>query len=260
MPAPPGRPRAPTSAIAPSHPLVAVSVREARDAGRIPTASVTKTTRTTVNATTPASNPTSLRRGSTVGVMSRSAGSPPATRAAPIAPPPSASSRLSASTTPGRISLEASTADRSPRTVRARISTATLTQTRSNITPTASCTIVNGWRIPPNRASRHGVSSTVQPLSRFGYFCAYSSSATFTAAWASAIETPGFKRPMARRLCCVSCPGAGSKPNVNQASEELSRSPKPSGMTPMIWVGCPSTCTVWPTTSGRPAKRRCHTG
>ena len=91
------------SAIAPSHPLVAVSVREARDAGRIPTASVTKTMRTTVNATTPASNPTSLRRGITVGVMSRSAGSPSATRAAPIAPPPSASSRLSASTTPGRI-------------------------------------------------------------------------------------------------------------------------------------------------------------
>ena len=52
-----------------------VSVREARDAGRIPTASVTRTMRTTVNATTPASNATSLRRGITVGVMSRSAGS-----------------------------------------------------------------------------------------------------------------------------------------------------------------------------------------
>ncbi len=216
--------------------------------------------RTTVNASTRASNPTSLRRGSMAGVMSRSAGSTSAMRAAPIAPPPSASSRLSASTTPGPICREARTADRSPKTVRARISTATLTQTRSNITPTPSCAIVNGRRIPPNRASRHGVSSTVQPSSRFGNFCAYSSSATFTAACASAIETPGFKRARARRLCCVSCPGAGSKPNANQASEELSRSPKPSGMTPRICVGCPSTFTVWPTTSGRPAKRRCHTG
>ena len=74
------------------------------------------------------------------------------------------------------------------------------------------------------------------------------------------IGMPGFTRPMRRRLCWNSCPAAGSKPNVNQASEDVSRRPKPSGMTPMIWVGCPSIRTVWPTMSDRPAKRRCHTG
>ena len=92
------------------------------------------------------------------------------------------------------------------------------------MTPTASCSIVNGWRSPPNRASRHGVSSTVHPLSRFGNVRAYSSRASFTAAWACAIETPGFKRPTARSECCVSCAGDGfeaeREPGVGRIVQE----------------------------------------
>src|SRR5205085_240873 len=83
-----------------------VSVREARDAGRIPIATVTTTMRTTVNTATPTLKPTSPRRGITVGVIPRRAGITPAARAAPIAEPASASSTLSASTTPEPIRVE----------------------------------------------------------------------------------------------------------------------------------------------------------
>ena len=58
---------------------------------------------------------------------------------------------------------------------------------------------------------------------------------------------------MARELCCLCLRGrfeAEGEPGVGRIVE--SRSP---GMTPRICVGCPSTFTVWPTTSGRPAAR-----
>ncbi len=155
---------------------------------------------TSAKPSTRRSSPISFTRGSVSGPRDRSPATPQSASSSPSAPPSSARSMLSRSSSPASRVREAPSAERivtSRRRPAARASMrlATLAQATSRTRPTAPMKTSNAGRISPIICSRSATTSAPQLAFDSGYCASSRRMIVVISCWARSSETPCPRRP-----------------------------------------------------------------